>query len=69
MVMKSTWIFVISLAGLTISGSVLISLIPPLFDSGDKPDAWLLGALALVAVVFAGIARHWRPPISHPGDR
>ncbi|MBB5999023.1 hypothetical protein [Streptomonospora salina] len=67
--MKKTWMFVVSLLGMSVSAAVLISLIPPLFHSGEQGSVWAVGMLACLTVVCAAGARFLRPstPTSHGG--
>lgn len=62
--LEKTWMFMVSLAGMTISAAVLILLIPSLFRSGGQSSVWAVGILACLAVAFAVGTRYWRPSAS-----
>ncbi|SFT46442.1 hypothetical protein SAMN04487904_102275 [Actinopolyspora lacussalsi subsp. righensis] len=62
--MKAKWLFVFGLAGMTVSASALMLLIPSLFDSGEQGNFWGIGVLACLAVVFAVGMLYWRPSTS-----
>ncbi|WP_092927770.1 hypothetical protein [Actinopolyspora alba] len=59
--MKENWLFVVSLAGMTVSAAALMLLIPSLFDSGEQGNFRGIGVLACLAVVFAVGMLYWRP--------
>lgn len=61
MQMKSTWLFVTSLAVLSISGALLLLSIPALLRTGGQSDAWLATGLMCLVLAGAAGARHWRP--------
>ncbi len=59
-----TWLFVVSLVGMAVSAAVLILFIPSLFQSDEHGNAWTVGVLACLAVVFAVGTLYWRPSAS-----
>ena len=67
--MKKTWMFVMSLVGMTISAAVLILLIPSLFRSGEQASLWTVGVLASLTVAFAVGMLYWRPSTSTSDSR
>ncbi|PRW62948.1 hypothetical protein [Actinopolyspora mortivallis] len=67
--MRGTRLFVVSLAGMSVSAAVLMLLIPSLFHADEQPSFWGLGVLACLTVAFAVGARYWRPSTSRPGGR
>ncbi|WP_026116018.1 hypothetical protein [Nocardiopsis kunsanensis] len=67
--MKKTWMFVISLAGMSISAAGLMLLVPSLFGSGEQISIWPLAALACLVAVFAAGTMYWRPSTPTSGSR
>ncbi len=59
--MNRSTMFVASVIGLAVSAAVLILLLPSLFDSGEGANLWLLGSLAVLAVIFGVGTRRLRP--------
>ncbi|NAZ82339.1 hypothetical protein GTR02_10965 [Kineococcus sp. R8] len=59
---RQTWSFIAALAGLVVSGSVLLVLVPSFFDgSGGHPRA--AAACAVPVLVCAAGLRHRRPAV------
>ncbi|MGO1383525.1 MAG: hypothetical protein ACTHWA_12020 [Arachnia sp.] len=59
--MSRTTLRVICILGLAFSAATLILLIPPLFDSGNQGNPWIMGALAVLALVCAAGGLLLRP--------
>ncbi|MFV2102284.1 hypothetical protein [Micromonospora sp. LOL_024] len=58
---RETVLFVVCLLGMAVSSSVLILLVPSLFQPGEQVSLWALGLPAGLAVGFAVGSLHWRP--------
>lgn len=67
--MKKTWMFVISLAGMSVSAAGLILLVPSLFGSGEQTSIWPLAALACLVVVFVVGTMYGRPSTPNSDSR
>lgn len=60
---------IVVIIGLSATASVLILLIPRLFDSPSAPQVWAAVVLAVMAAGFGGAALALRPPRSASGQR
>ncbi|MBX7269664.1 hypothetical protein KIF24_29060 [Micromonospora sp. Llam7] len=58
---RETVLFVVCLLGMAVSSSVLILLVPSLFQPGERISLWVVGVPACIAVGFAVGSLHWRP--------
>ncbi len=56
--------FVVCVVGLAVSSSVLILLVPALFEPGGQVSPWALGVPAFLAAVFAVGGLYRRPAAS-----
>lgn len=65
---RSYWLFVACIVGLALSAVVLISLIPPLFDSGAGNAGWPIWTAGCLVVAFGVAARLLKntPPSNVP---
>ena len=66
--MKKSSLLAMCIVGMAISGAVLIWLIPPVFSANGQSNFWVMGALALLFLVFAAGARYWKPAVDTRGD-
>lgn len=66
-VTRETLLFVVCVLGLAVSSSLVILLVPSLFQPGEQVSAWTLGVPGCLAVVFAAGGLHWRAS-AFPGD-
>jgi len=57
---RETLLFVVCVLGLAVSSSVVILLVPSLFQPGVQVSAWMLGVPGFLAVVFAAGGLHSR---------
>lgn len=65
---KQLRLFLIFFAGLVLSTSVLMLLIPVLFASPSSPLGWTAGVLGALAVVCGVCAIRLRPPRPGPAQ-
>lgn len=65
---KASSLFITSLIGTSVSGAVLVLLVPSSFLAGEQGGQWPLGAFAGLTLAFAAGARRWRPPAPAPRD-
>ena len=61
---RATVLRVVCVIGLAVSSSVLILLVPSLFDAGGQVSPWALGVPAFLAVIFAVGGLRLRPAAS-----
>lgn len=59
--MKRSSLLLTCIIGLALTGAALILLVPPMFNPEGTNNAWLIGGLALLALVFAAGALRWKP--------
>ena len=55
-------LLVTCIAGMALTGAVLILLVPSLFNSGGQSNIWLTVGLGFLFLVFAAGSLRWKPP-------
>ena len=61
---RGTLLFVVCMLGFAVSSSVVILLVPSLFEPAEQVGSWTLGVAAALATAFAAGGLHWRPSTS-----